>query len=405
MKTKKSPIPRPSKPALTLNNEPLAGASTQQQTLKTDAGALSESAQQATVNWKAEAGLGVSVPLAAGVVEAASDVAGDATISPHVASLLSLLQMPRQYRVPHFRRSYCWQLEQWATLWDDVLAAGRTGRKHFTGTLAYVIRPDDDIETAAEVSLIDGQQRLVTILLLLIALARSLQPSGSFMVKNGGVISTASAASLLDFLTMNEPQRHRLVLVKPDHDTLNWLIDSLSDPHTSSPADLSTAMIDALAYFERQLAVPGIELATVYAGLQQLEVTCIAVTHGPVYPTQTVQQIVDSLNTTRGQGELTQAHRILLYALRVLGHQQGEELYGTHWWPMEALFSEMDEGAFERFIRGFLSSRSQVPVRPGDVYAAFRCQVEQGGPPVAADVRALVIELAQAAHHMALNDA
>lgn len=100
----------------------------------------------------------------------------------HKTALFDLFRRERQYCVPLFQRPYVWNREkQWEPLWSDVLDRsravldhqlhGRRGpvvRNHFLGAIVTrrleVFGPHID---AAEV--IDGQQRLTTLQVLLVA--------------------------------------------------------------------------------------------------------------------------------------------------------------------------------------------------------------------------------------------
>ncbi len=95
----------------------------------------------------------------------------------NIKSVKSLFSGPISYRIPPFQRPYCWDLErQWEPLWDDVRqvaerhGAGSEVTPHFMG--AIVLQPLSS--STGEVTkrfVIDGQQRLVTIQLLLRAAA------------------------------------------------------------------------------------------------------------------------------------------------------------------------------------------------------------------------------------------
>ncbi|MYB76002.1 MAG: DUF262 domain-containing protein [Chloroflexi bacterium] len=87
-------------------------------------------------------------------------------------SVKQLFDLNISYRVPPFQRPYSWGLErQWEPLWDDVqkLATqhweGRA-KPHFMGAIVLQPLPSATGEVK-KCSIIDGQQRLVTIQLLL----------------------------------------------------------------------------------------------------------------------------------------------------------------------------------------------------------------------------------------------
>ncbi len=100
----------------------------------------------------------------------------------HLRSLEDLFAPSIQYRVPPFQRQYVWTKDdQWEALWEDIRdiaekclgnGIGSTGpvdeshpADHFLG--AIVIQHEDSDTEVAFRSLIDGQQRLVTLQLIL----------------------------------------------------------------------------------------------------------------------------------------------------------------------------------------------------------------------------------------------
>ena len=102
-------------------------------------------------------------------------------MKPANLTVLELFQKQQRYVVPLFQRQYIWSQEkQWEPLWDDILfkanqileqAVGQHQQinNHFLG--AIVLSP---IKTAGlqmwAKSIIDGQQRLTTMQIILIAL-------------------------------------------------------------------------------------------------------------------------------------------------------------------------------------------------------------------------------------------
>lgn len=75
-------------------------------------------------------------------------------------SLKKLLGMEdEQFRIPHYQRPYSWSWEQVDDLWDDLLANAATG--HFLGSLVLAS------ENESKPQVIDGQQRLTSLLILL----------------------------------------------------------------------------------------------------------------------------------------------------------------------------------------------------------------------------------------------
>jgi uncharacterized protein with ParB-like and HNH nuclease domain len=97
------------------------------------------------------------------------------------ARIYDLFQIPRRYVVPLFQRPYVWSIDkQWKPLWDDISEkaeeyfsweARESGEptKHFLGAIVLNPLPISGFQVPARL-IIDGQQRLTTLQIILIAL-------------------------------------------------------------------------------------------------------------------------------------------------------------------------------------------------------------------------------------------
>lgn len=80
------------------------------------------------------------------------------------------------FRVPEYQRPYAWEEDEVRELWEDlidILQVEDDARYHFFGTLLTV--DSGRASQAAPLELLDGQQRLATFTLLLIAIDRELE--------------------------------------------------------------------------------------------------------------------------------------------------------------------------------------------------------------------------------------
>lgn len=76
------------------------------------------------------------------------------------------------YILPRFQRAYAWEQRHWQTLWEDVLAVHESqnqSHEHFLGAMVVIEEGMVD-GTLPVFKLVDGQQRLLTISILLRAL-------------------------------------------------------------------------------------------------------------------------------------------------------------------------------------------------------------------------------------------
>jgi hypothetical protein len=94
------------------------------------------------------------------------------------------------FKVPDFQRPYSWGEDQVKDLWDDLLDSARPANPfpHFFGTL-LTVDADGSPLRGSNLHVLDGQQRLTTFTLLLIALDRRLEeldsPDASKRVREG----------------------------------------------------------------------------------------------------------------------------------------------------------------------------------------------------------------------------
>ncbi|NJO78978.1 MAG: DUF262 domain-containing protein [Cyanobacteria bacterium RM1_2_2] len=76
------------------------------------------------------------------------------------------------YRVPLFQRDYSWTEENWEDLWQDILALhANPDSSHYMGALVLQSSSTSD----KEFTIIDGQQRLVTLSIIAIAVIEKIQ--------------------------------------------------------------------------------------------------------------------------------------------------------------------------------------------------------------------------------------
>jgi uncharacterized protein with ParB-like and HNH nuclease domain len=94
------------------------------------------------------------------------------------AKLLDLLKKAPQFVIPIYQRPYSWTEKECRQLWDDVVRAGSNDAVavHFMGSIVYEkgIGGDPITEFQPPLLVIDGQQRVTSVMLLIAALAKAL---------------------------------------------------------------------------------------------------------------------------------------------------------------------------------------------------------------------------------------
>ena len=158
------------------------------------------------------------------------------------ANFLKFLKKSDQLEVPIYQRTYSWTRPECLQLWSDIVrASDKNVSGHFIGSIVYIdtgIRPKSAIDA---IEIIDGQQRLTTLSLLLLALARKLDTDG--------MESAATARKVVkDYLLEEEDDdpgvetRYKLLLTKSDRDSFMRLIDGREIDASQAPEKVEAAL-------------------------------------------------------------------------------------------------------------------------------------------------------------------
>src|SRR3989344_7492854 len=82
--------------------------------------------------------------------------------------ILHLFNTPNEvFQIPIYQREYSWEISHWSELWEDISGLKKDDA-HFLGTIVTISETHQPGLNYFQV--VDGQQRLTTLLILLIAL-------------------------------------------------------------------------------------------------------------------------------------------------------------------------------------------------------------------------------------------
>lgn len=251
--------------------------------------------------------------------------------------------------VPVYQRQYRWDIGACEQLLGDVraVAAADAADTHFIGSILSTASTSKDDD--AHLVLIDGQQRITTLMLLVAALQHTLQRE-----------DPALAAELSRVL-VREGDAERTKL-RPH---LAWagVFESVVLGRPSPDGELRESRFDDNYAFFRSQIRPG-EAAVLWRGLQRLE--HVSITLGPA---ANAQQTFESLNST---GEPLRDHELIHnYVLMGLSHAQQSEIEDEYWLPIERATGEQI-GSFWRHYLVMLTGREVSVAGERGVYDAFR---------------------------------
>ncbi len=110
-------------------------------------------------------------------------------LSPEISkfNLFQFLGASRTFKIPSYQREYAWGQEQIESLCEDLREFHETGDSYYLLGQLILAKNQDQDSALYPLAVVDGQQRLTSILLLLVALRDALQANGA--VVGGGTDS------------------------------------------------------------------------------------------------------------------------------------------------------------------------------------------------------------------------
>ena len=254
----------------------------------------------------------------------------------------------RTFYIPVYQRNYDWRRLQCITLFKDIenIAIDESRNSHFLGTIVYV--EGDSTANFRQFIVIDGQQRLTTIMLLLKAILDS---------TNNEELKQEIKECYLTNRFSPESLRIKLKPMKSDAINYQRLINDQKKEMEESKILLNyNLFIDLI---EESILSP----EEIYQGIQKLEIVYIQLTKEKENP----QLIFESLNSTGL--DLTQADLIRNYLLMGQEYRQQENLYNNYWLKLEKM---LPDAMISDFIRDYLTLKTCIIPNKDSVYSSFK---------------------------------
>lgn len=273
-------------------------------------------------------------------------------------NIYEILNGNRQFLIPVYQRYYSWDVEQCKRLWNDIVEMQKRGKEgHFVGSIVNIA--EQAMPTGVQkYMIIDGQQRITTLSLLLIALR-------DYAVKNPGD-TTINARRIDNMLLKNEyeigDERYKLLLTETDRDILKCLVEEkpISD-------DTRSKLLDNYRFFASKIADKELLPAEIYESIGKLQIVNITLDR----LVDDAQAIFESLNST-GK-ELSESDLIRNYVLMGLEPAEQTYVYEHLWRPMELLFVYETQGlVMDKFFRDYLTMKTTRIPKQNRIYEEFK---------------------------------
>lgn len=273
-------------------------------------------------------------------------------------NIYEILNGNKQFLIPVYQRYYSWDIEQCTRLWNDIVEMQKKGKVgHFVGSIVNIA--EQAMPTGVQkYMIIDGQQRMTTLSLLLLALR-------DYAIKNPDD-TTINARRIDNMLLKNEyesgDERYKLLLTETDRDILMRLVED-----KPIPEDTRSRLLDNYKFFVGKIADKELQPAEVYKSIGKLQIVNITLDRS----VDDAQAIFESLNST-GK-ELSESDLIRNYVLMGLEPTEQTYVYEHLWRPMELLFVyETQDSVMDRFFRDYLTMKITRIPKQDRVYEEFK---------------------------------
>ncbi|STR18970.1 RloF [Helicobacter pylori] len=256
------------------------------------------------------------------------------------------------FSIPVYQRNYTWEEENCEKLLQDIVNISQNKKTHFMGSITYILHLIDDeksLRQLQEFVIIDGQQRITTIMLLLKAIETKIQNEG---IKKE-----------IDGLLNLSGQRLRLKPIKSDKEAFDLVMQNrLHELQGKSH------IRDNYKFFTKELEnylSKGYRIEEIYGAFLRLKIVAIGLEPGEDDP----QVVFESINATGVQ--LKGLDLIRNYLMMGENSLRQKHLYETYWVPLEDWLGEKD---LNDFIKIYLRIYFEDKLKEGEreVYYALK---------------------------------
>ncbi len=262
----------------------------------------------------------------------------------------------KRFIIPVYQRNYDWKTENCKQLYDDLVKVIKNKRRsHFFGSLVSVYEPSG---RNTEFLVIDGQQRLTTVSLLLLAMYNLIK-SGIITPKDVYLDKQIYEDFLVD---KYQPEETRIKLkpVKNDKKAFGKLFNDAREHIRES--NLTTNY----NYFYERIQKQEISIDELFDAICRLEIINITLNNE-----DNPQLIFESLNSTGL--DLSEGDKIRNFILMGLPSKEQDEYYDKYWNRIEVC-TKYDVSSF---VRDYLSIKQLAIPSQKKIYISFKDYVDQ----------------------------
>ena len=266
--------------------------------------------------------------------------------------------------IPVYQRNYDWREEHCRKLYQDLVRTIQNKKRwHFFGGIVSV---SDPMGSSSDYLVIDGQQRITTVSLLLLAMANLIK-EGKVTPKDDDLYERITKRYLVDEINPKN-RKVKLKPIKGDQDAYDRLWGDPAD------FDRSSNITQNYLFFYNEIQKQAITIDQIFNAVERLQIIDIVLTP----PDDDPQLVFESLNSTGL--ELNEGDKIRNYVLMGLDFEEQERYYDSYWNPIEknAGYDKQNNSYdVSPFIRDYLSIKQKKITSMKDIYTEFKAFAEK----------------------------
>ncbi|GAA8999790.1 DUF262 domain-containing protein [Helicobacter pylori] len=264
------------------------------------------------------------------------------------------------FSIPVYQRNYTWKEKNCEKLLQDIIHISQNKKTHYVGSITYILHLIDDeksLRQLQEFVIIDGQQRVTTIMLLLKAIETKIQNEG---IKKE-----------IDNLLNLSGQRLRLKPIKSDKEAFDLVMQNRSH-ELQGVSHIRNNYKFFTKELERYIS-KGYRIEEIYGAFLRLKIVAIGLELGEDDP----QVVFESINATGVQ--LKGLDLIRNYLMMGENSDRQKHLYDTYWVPLENWLGEKDLNDFiKTYLRIYFEDRLKENER--EVYYVLKAHHRDNFP-------------------------
>lgn len=256
----------------------------------------------------------------------------------------------KRFIIPLYQRNYDWKEDNCEQLFQDLIKLHNSDRKsHFFGSIVSSIQSGTE-----DRFIIDGQQRITTVSLLLIAMVNA-KKEGLIEATDAKLVEKIFKRYLVDEYQEDE-RKVKLKPIKKDMQAFDALLYKPKDQYIKE-----SNVTRNYEFFYEKIIHCGLTIDELFETIKKLEVINIRLDED-----DDPQLIFESLNSTGL--DLSEADKIRNYLLMSLAPVEQEDLYTRYWNPIEE-FTKYDPSSF---VRDYLTMKQGKIGRIDKIYFIFK---------------------------------